>query len=413
MFQKRFISIGLLFGCLSFLLPVHSKAFADDAKVLPKHVWRVQLISTMSYIEDKFDSSGTSVSLGSGYSQTINAQFLAALKPQAQNLVKSLNQVSPGLGDHLDIADLGMNIETNIMANRFVMEYGLTDRLSVGVILPVVHAEVSVKANSSTTDQFNQTLNSVPAPYRSALLAMQSATTVAALNQTLQNDLGYDSGLNSWSGSGIGDLELGAKYNYYRSFPFQLTAKTGVRVPTGRTDDPNNLFDVGFGDGQFDVGIFNYADYQALSNLYFTWETGYTAQLPHSTIFRVPVINGVQISGVKAKLDQDLGDIVETGLEANLAFLKTMYGSVKYHFWHKFSDSYSGEPSGVPTSAMEANTAETLHEGIFRIGLSTLPLRKSDRNVVPLDVSLFYNLPIAGENIAQVQTAGLQLKSYF
>lgn len=393
-----------------FLTP---PSFADDAKVLPKGLWRAQLVSAFTYVEDRFSGTGESTSLGSGFSQTISPQFLAALKPEVKQLVTALNAMSPGLGDNLAIAQVDMELEANILTNLFALEYGVSDRLSVGLILPLVYASTSVKADSTPSAEFQQMLGKAPASLRPALLAMQNQTSIENLNTVLENDLGYSSGLESWSGSGLGDLEIGAKYNYVKSHPYRFTVKSGVRVPTGRKDDHNQLFDVAFGDDQLDLGFYHYSDYTLLSNLYFSHEIGYIVQLPHTSNYRVPVIDGVQISSVEASLKRDPGDYWETGLEMNYKPFELMTSSVKYRFFQKFRDEYSGEAGGLDVSRLATNSAQTLHQGQFQIGVSNIALVKRGSAKLPMEVLAFYYHPFAGENINQSKTVGLRLKSYF
>jgi hypothetical protein len=409
MFRFKLMSLGALVG-VCFL---SSSLKADDAGVLPEGVWRVQMISAFSFIEDRFDSTGTSTSLGSDYSQTISTPFLAALKPQVSELMKTMKAVNPSINENLDIANIGMDIESVVYSNRFALEYGLTKRLSVGIILPIVYADVSVNATSEATEEFEATLAAAPDALKPALMAMRAQTSLEAIDQSLRSDLGYSAGLDKWSGTGIGDLELGAKYNYYRSHPFMMTLKGGLRVPTGRTDDPDHLFDMAFGDGQFDLGFFHYTDYRIRKNLDLTWEAGYTAQLPHSSTYRIPVIDGVDISPIREELDRDPGDIVETGLELAYDPFRTMLTSVKYRFRHKFEDSFSGGSSGINLSSLETDTDQQIHEAIFRVGFTTIPLVRAKEMRLPMELSMFYRYPFAGQNNAAVQTAGLQLKSYF
>ena len=50
--------------------------------------------------------------------------------------------------------------------------------------------------------------------------------------------------LQDFSAEGLGDIQLGAKYQYLRTQDARLAATGGVRVPTGRQDDPDDLADV-------------------------------------------------------------------------------------------------------------------------------------------------------------------------
>lgn len=409
---------SIVLFALSFLLGTLVQSIApiaaDDAKVLPKNRWRLQLLTSYSYASSKFDSNGSNVSLGDAYSVSLTPAFMSMLKPQAGALVKAMNNAQPGLADNMAVAEIGSNIDSSVIANVVAAEYGLTDRLSVGLIVPVVYGSVDVQTTSTPSPEFEGFVQALPSahPLKPALQQLKSQASLAAINQSLRSDLGYSAGLDSWSGLGLGDIEFGAKYKYVDLHPIRMTVKGGVRAPTGRTDDPDVLFDLGFGDGQWDLGFYHYVDYSPLSKLYLTLETGYTVQLPDTRSFRVPVVDGIEISPVKTRLDRDLGDIMEVGLEANYGITRLLTFSPKYRYRHKFKDDYGG-PQGLSMNLIEADTQETLHEGTFTLGYSSLPLVRAGQAKVPVDVSVFYKQRFAAENMSDARTGGVQFKTYF
>lgn len=409
--MKRIVWCLVVLGVLE-ILSNFEEVNAGDAKTLPHGRFRLQLISGFSKVDDEFNSQGSSVSIGSNYSTTINTNFLSLMQPEAAKAIQQLKAALPALGENLDIASLGLDLSSNVLTNVMTLEYGITDRLSVGLIVPVVHAEVKVKASSDSTSQFDSLVNKAPAPMKAALAALQEQTSVSNINRLMTSELGYSSGLQSWNGTGLGDIELGLKYNYFKSHPIRMTLKTGVRLPTGRTDDPDNLFDVAFGDGQYDLGAYNYIDYDILSNLYLTMEAGYVAQLSHHSDFRVPLAEGVSVSPLRARLNENPGDYVETGLEANYTLQKVFKMAAKYRYYHKFKDNYSSS-AGYDTSLLEENTNETLHQAQLHLGYSNLARVKAGKDFFPYEIFGFYYHPIAGENMNKAYTGGVELKSYF
>ena len=50
--------------------------------------------------------------------------------------------------------------------------------------------------------------------------------------------------LQDFSAEGLGDIQLGAKYQYLHTRDSRLAATAGVRFPTGRQHDPDDLADV-------------------------------------------------------------------------------------------------------------------------------------------------------------------------
>lgn len=396
---------------------ITGSVFADDALVLPQGKFRVRLVTSFSSLENQYGKTGGIEGYGAPFTRTIDGALMAALtqSQSLKNAVKALNASKPGSGDALlseKIAELRTDISTQVFANLFVVEYGLTSRISLGIIVPLLHADVDVDASSTIDQNFSaktSTLSNAD-PRKSLRTNLQNGATKEAIDQILQQQFKY-TGIQSWSGTGVGDIELGMKYNYFREHPLRATLKSGARFPTGHQDDPDHLFDMGFGDGQMDLAVYNYVDYDLLSNLSFTWEMGYTLQLPDSNSYRIPVSSDLPIGATAISLDRKLGDYWEAGLEANLSPFKNLILSSKYRFKQKFQDSFTGD--GVDTSLLEQDTEEVLHEGSFQIEYTNLPDVKAGRERIPYGVVAFYKLPYAGENIADSRTTGLQLKTYF
>ena len=63
------------------------------------------------------------------------------------------------------------------------------------------------------------------------------------------------------SKSGIGDIEIGAKYRYYKLDRWSSALRFGVRFPTGRLDDPDDARDITLGSGYTRIRISNLTDY--------------------------------------------------------------------------------------------------------------------------------------------------------
>ena len=95
--------------------------------------------------------------------------------------------------------------------------------------------------------------------------------TIADLQRVVEEEgFGYGyAPLRSRSHYGIGDVELGAKFLLFDGFGDDAVASTAfttaprfrasllalARLGTARTDDPDDLLDLGIGDGQHDVEV--------------------------------------------------------------------------------------------------------------------------------------------------------------
>lgn len=388
-------------------------AIADDAMVLPKGRFRVRLASAYTTAENTYSESGAIESIGSDFSRRLDAKMLAAMSPTTAETIRQLNAASPGLGDQIAV-NLETQVKTEAFSNVAALEYGLTDRLSVGIIVPFVKASVDVEAETSPDQALSEKIARLPSadPRRAALQQVQAKLDVNALQATLTNQYGYQDGLRSWSGTGLGDIELGGKFNYHRSSQMMATLKGGVRLPTGRTNDPDLLFDLGFGDGQTDLGLFHLLDYNFTPNLGMTLETGYTVQLPDDVQMRVPISEEVPISPTKVTLDRKLGDIINAEIEGNYTFLKVLTLSARYRYQKIFDTDYSGG-NGANLALIENNSGSELHQGAFQLEYTNLAHVRAGRSKFPYAAAAFYRVPLTGENVSDSRTAGIQLKTYF
>ena len=121
-----------------------------------------------------------------------------------------------------------------------VLDVGITNRLAVGVRVPLVR--VNTRADF--------TLDSLGAP----------ADTAAArrLDSLLQDTTyAFDPIVGTARSSRFfaGDVELEAKYRILESRNYALSGALVVRLPTGHQDSPDNLFDLSTGDHQTDIEL--------------------------------------------------------------------------------------------------------------------------------------------------------------
>src|SRR3989338_7712992 len=223
-----------LLGISFALLLSHQIVLAETASILPDGRWRVRLITAYTQASNEYNDVGNSQALGQPFSIPLPARLLAGLNAENKAKMQQLQSLLPQINDSFSFATLHTDIEASVLANYLVLEHGVTDHLSLGLILPILNGSVKVKANSETTPEFESLTQQSPEPLKAELMKIKASTSTTSLHQMLTNQLQYRDGLNSWSGTGIGDLELGAKYNYFRSMNWRMSTKGGLRLPTGR-----------------------------------------------------------------------------------------------------------------------------------------------------------------------------------
>ena len=390
----------LLFLLVSMLLPGHV-TLADDALVLPQGRWRVSVDARFSLpITKRFTPGGGTEDLAADFNREINSTTFPDLR-----LVETAFRLPAGS------ATFGRSVvdfERHIQITTLQAAYGLTDRLSLGVRLPYWTQDVQVKAALDTrtaTVGFNPAVPGGVAPL--AVLGTRLPTT-----EDIQQILAHQGfrRVQSWSDSSFSDIVAGLKYQYYRSEHWRLAATGGVRVPTGRWDDPNNLVDYPTGYAAWGLGLQVHQDVvwhtsglaQRLGVLttgdfFLNTTFGYEAILPDEKPFRVCPIHQPICPAFDRHVQRDVGDIVEAEIAGTVGLLPGLTLTPLYIYIHKFQDHFHGH-GGFNYGLLRAETDGDSHNLDLRLAYSTALLVAAKRFPVPLSVSLRYVDRLAGNN---------------
>jgi hypothetical protein len=218
----------------------------------------------------------------------------------------------PGLGiTHFDGSQTSLGI--NLAA-----AYGVTDRLTFAVFLPFLYARYRVEAwLSEATEQIrvlsrdrfvcpggnfrlediaNNIEYTQPGedPFNigdvNRVLVSDCLNYKAILDGApeLQSDGNYH-GFGKREYSGFRDLILGAKYKWFHGEDIQLSTITYVIAPTGKVNDPDDLFDFNFGDGQWDAALLG-AVTIPLGDFRFAGSVGYEISFGDTEYLRLPTL---------------------------------------------------------------------------------------------------------------------------
>ena len=389
---------------------------ADDAQVLPKGVFRTSLDGRFYLpVDKKYDPNGHLEDLAADYDQrTLDSKTFPSLA-----LVEKAFGMAPGS------ANIGRSLVsfeyefTNVFLSLL---YGVTDRLTAGFTLPYYWQRNNVAAKLDplyATVGKNRTLNTVaplsipgtvPLTTKDALDLMGPGLDINADGIIDVPGFGYK-GITTWSERGSGDLEIGARYQYFNSDKWKLAFTGGVRLPTGQIDDPDNLVDLDFGTGAYALLFrFNH-DYSAGKNLVLNGTIEYDLVLPERATLRIPDDVNLPITSHRERVKRNIGDIFALKLSAEYTFWKGVSLSLLYHFEAKLEDQVKGK-MGFDYRSVEEETAKRSHIYILGLSYSTIPLFTEKKFPIPLRVTLAYRDRFAGRNNAlasQYIHLGLQI----
>jgi len=461
---KYFISLFLMFACMGLFLtpPVQ----ADDAMVLPKGFFRLWVKPIYTSFNERVDPNSDIENLARDYNTDLD-----------RNIFSDLGAMEDGLKDAgflksgtiLSAGRVDLQIKANVFILGTALEYGLTENLTLGIIAPFIWGKMDVDAdirkgsasvgpNPNKDAMFNgftgvpivPLSDSISAPdlfkgiqrgikYNDGTADVKNKDwdypengMVADDVQNLLNALyGYDR-FDDWDGGmGIGDIEIGFKYQYYKTDNFRFALQTGVRLPTGKNDDPDNMVDIPYGNGQTDVALYLMNDYVSpWEELWFNFTLRYVVQLPDKQELRVPSDVNKPLTGYKEEVDRKLGDYAELEFEVHynpidvvsIEFMNFVYIKARDHIDQKARwVNYQGVDTFVNYQSLRDETDKWSYEVQGSIGFSTLPWVKAEykkpegerKFILPIEAAAKYRRIITGKNVDLAHQFILQFKLLF
>lgn len=416
------LAVGLFVAL--FLPWLTSPARADDAQVLPKGR-SVASVENLFYFptESRWNPHGN-----------------------PETVVGVLNEKSFLLAPGASAGDVLVRFkyDYNILDSSFA--YGVTDRLTVGLDLPYYWAQNRVRArlNSDPGSTANVGVNTGGGAgvCAGAVIPLACPNARRFTTEDIQQVIGP--GLNvggvtvgglgfkrvqPFSADGLGDIVTVAKYQYFKNEDWRLAATGGVRFPTGRQDDPNDLADVAWGSGAYALLLRLHHDY-VVSNLWkgrptepsltprpgdltldFTFR--YDWVLPDRATLRIgsPSTPLTPLSQ-REPVDRDLGDRFEVEFAGKYEILRGLSVSALYKYGWKVEDRITGHKT-FPSEGLERDSDSTEQIFIVRGTYSTLPLYLAGKVPFPMNISVGYRDRFAGSGPRNAASPSQFLKTRY
>ena len=388
-------------------------SYADDAEVLPKGVSRVRIDNNFYLpIDKRYNSDGEVENVAVDYNTSLNSSVFPAL---------AFFGPSASIGNSVVSFDYDFNIL------NLGIEYGISNRLSAGIIIPywwvTNNVDASVNSSAATVGKSVLADSLVPLPF--AGTPDEEPLTTENVQNILGNglDINGDGDINvtgfgykrveTSSDNGLSDMEAGFRYQYFKTDAWRLAFTGGARLPTGKIDDPDNLVDYARGDGTYDLLFRLNNDYTGIEKLVLDGTFRYDLQLPDREIKRVPADVNLPITANKEEVKRDLGDIFELETSAKYSFFDGFNTSMLYKYILKLKDEISGS-QGFAYQSLEDETDITEHVLIVGLSYSTIPLFREKKFPFPLIGSISYRNRFAGSNnVLKSQYIALGLQAFF
>jgi len=411
----KWIKAGTLGAvCIIAVLGICSLALADSAEVLPKGVSRVKLKgSYYNDVSERFDPDGNEESVATDFNAALDSNVFPILGLFEQSNGGPLPDGTANIGD--SIVDFEYEFRDLVLDYR----YGITDKLTIGVYIPYYWNKTNLK--EARVDTSNATLGidpatgfpDLPPPFGNGIIHDSIATPFVL--GLIESPPYLFEPFESWSGSGISDIEAALRYQYLKNDAWRLAFTGGVRFPTGSVDDPNNLLDVGFGEGAYALLFRLNNDLIAIKNLVVNATLKYDWYLQDEQTLRVLEAVDQPLAPIAntENVDRDLGDIFELELSGDWAFTNmfSLYGTYKYGSRQK--DRVSGS-RGLNYDSLEDETDWSYQSALAGISFSTVSKYLDEKASIPFSIEFDYENVFAGTNrFLKQQVYSLALYFYF
>lgn len=222
--------------------------------------------------------------------------------------------------------------------------------------------------------------------------------------------------------TGIGDIEVGGWLQLFDNPGWRSQVAVTLRLPTGKTDSPGNLIDIGTGDHQMDVEVGFRNDLVLSRNLWVHAGGRYGVQMADRLTRRVsPWYLPFATAATTAEVNRNLGDYYAIDVAPNWQLDDAFGVGFGWHYFHQGATTYSYvNPAdettiGMPASVLGLATSVTQ----MRVGagatFSTLERYMQGRARLPYRVTWSYNSTFYGRG-GQVPKAGVmtvEIQAFF
>jgi hypothetical protein len=219
--------------------------------------------------------------------------------------------------------------------------------------------------------------------------------------------------------SHIGDVEVGAKILLIDTFGggaaarrssgggFRLAVGGLARLGTGQIDRPNELVDVGTGDGQTDLEANGVADFVFGRRLWASVAGRFGVQMKDEQLLRIPEVarNPFAAEYREQMVSRDLGDYIELEATPRYVYNDYLAASLLWTYRRKGEDTYTGTFAVTDVNG----DAVTLDASILGVGteqseqrvgggatFSTLRAFDRGRANIPIEIQLLHWQTVSG-----------------
>lgn len=386
----------------------------ESASVLPPKIRNFRMQTASTEISEKFTDAGTVDGLGYRMNRSISySDLIDGLPTQddrasLRGLVESKNNsLDSSIGDTFGVVNARVTTTIPIFA------YGVTDKWTLALAVPVVYTNVNVDTGWAANDSFNQMYASLTEDGRhNQKLEFKNKLDNVIKTKAMQS--GYDE-VGGYQSTQLADMVVNSRYLLYKEGSQQWSLNQRLVLPTGRVENINRLVDIPTGDGQADIGIGTSYDYIPSASLQLGVSTYYLYQMAHTRAKRLPLKPYENLSpDIDYDTHQKLGDLMGASASAKYFFVDTTSFAIQYSEQYKQKDTFTGSKfASERYQWMALDSEQTMRSVLAGVQFSTIPLFKRKQFAIPLDTQLSMAKTLGGRNVPSAELYSIELAAYF
>ena len=387
----------------------------DSSDVLPAHINSPSVrIGQISGIGQKYTSSGSLMSLTDINSQTFDAKKLMSIEPKVAQLVAVLNQFGQQqMGSALTLGTLHIDIAPTVNYYAPINAYGITDKWTVAVGVPIVHYknQIGLSQSGSNLDAIQKQAGGISGELDSAFDELRAGLVDSAKKELAGK--GYKP-LQDVDTTFLADIQLVSLYQLFNNKRMALLTKTAFNLPTGPKDDPDDLTDLSdFGQTNVSEGLV--LTYMLTPKLRLSGLLTGAYGIPDKIDKRVPTSpdDGLPDASTKQNVNRQIGASVSVGASTMYWFTQRWSAGLGFDVMTKAADKYWGSKAGSRYDLLETETAQTSERVRLGISYDTISAYLAKSAFMPAMITYTYSDTINGVNIARQTVHELWLTMFF
>jgi hypothetical protein len=226
----------------------------------------------------------------------------------------------------------------------------------------------------------------------------------------------------------MGDMDVGATYTLVDDFDrpgktggFRFAVSGLLRLPTGQRDSPNNLLDVGTGNGRYEAGVSGTAD---LSSRRWgaRFSGGYLARFAALRVRRVAAPSEAYPDASRlTNMRFNAGDILALGVQPYFRLARNLAITSQVDYQRVGSDRYVYDKPSDAIAGLDPNllslgnrSALAVGVGVTYVGRSPNECEPGKRCGWPIDASWNYTTVMhgSGDRVLKFRTTRLEIRWY-